>query len=205
MVDINNARLELLFPTPVVIAKIDKHKEYKKKFVPLLTEKFKTNSNQSAPWANLCHSWQVPCNNSDLFIWDDQFGKLVFEFLYYLYKYSNQNQIKIASWFNVHDQNMYQDIHQHRESTISGIYYLQLDKNNFPATFINPSTKDLDLVRLPDRCKDLMYNTFPNNLKIEEGDLVLFPSHLEHLVKRSGLKQNLRISYSFNIETFQTI
>ena len=50
-----------------------------------------------------------------------------------------------------------------------------------------------------------MYNTFPNNLKIEEGDLVLFPSHLEHLVKRSGLKQNLRISYSFNIETFQTI
>ena len=49
-------RLELLFPTPVVLAQVERHEEYKEKFVPLLTEKFLEAPNQKAPWARLEHT-----------------------------------------------------------------------------------------------------------------------------------------------------
>ena len=59
--------------------------------------------------------------------------------------------------------------------------------DSFPATFLSPFRTDL-----------LVPNTFPNTLNIQEGDLVIFPSELKHLVTRSG-SENLRVSYSFNI------
>ena len=80
---------------------------------------------------------------------------------------------------------MYQEAHDHSPSIVSGIYYLQLD--SLPATFLNPSGTD-----------SVLPNTFPNYLNIQEGDLIIFPSHLMHSVKRSG-SENLRVSYSFNI------
>ena len=50
-------RLELLFPTPIVIAQVERHKEYKEKFVPLLTQMKLEAPNQAAPWAKLEHTW----------------------------------------------------------------------------------------------------------------------------------------------------
>lgn len=194
-------RLELLFPTPLVIARIEKHEEYKNKILPLLEQEFKKNPEKSAPWSQLCHTWQLFSKDDEFYIWDQQINKLVYDFLHYLYKYPIEEKIKIESWFNVHDQNMYQETHNHSPLTISGIYYLQLNKNSLPVTFLNPAVEELNLIQQEYSCKEIMLNTFPNKLNISEGDLILFPSHLKHLVVRSGCKDKLRISYSFNVQT----
>ena len=193
-------RLEMLFPTPVVIATIKKHKEYKNRIVPSLTERFKDNPNLTAPWSELCHTWQVPCDDNRHHIWDDQFNELIYDFLNYLYGFTNQDKVAIDSWLNVHDQNMYQESHEHLMATVSGIYYLQLDEGSFPATFLNPLRNEVGLVKSPSRTKELAQHTFPNTLDIKEGNLILFPSHLTHLVRRSE-STNLRVSYSFNVRT----
>ena len=193
-------RLEMLFPTPVVVATIKRHEEYKNRILPSLKQKFKDNPNLCAPWSELCHTWQVPCDDNQYHIWDEQFNEVVFDFLNYLYGFNNQDKFAIDSWLNVHDQNMYQEPHEHLMSTVSGIYYLQLDEGSYPATFLNPSRNEIGLVNAPERCKELNQHTFPNTLNIKEGNLILFPSHLTHLVRRSD-STNLRVSYSFNVRT----
>ena len=85
-------------------------------------------------------------------------------------------------------------------ATVSGIYYLQLDEGSFPATFLNPLRNEVGLIESPSRTKELQQHTFPNTLDIKEGNLILFPSHLTHLVRRSE-STNLRVSYSFNVRT----
>ena len=177
----NNTRLELLFPTPVLITKVEKHQEYRKTILPKIISEFKDNPNQPSSWGSLCYTWQSTTQR----IWDEQFNKTVQDYLNNLQVKAEKLPIEIESWFNVHDANMYQEAHDHSPSIVSGIYYLQLD--SLPATFLNPSGTD-----------SVLPNTFPNYLNIQEGDLILFPSHLTHLVKRSG-SENLRVSYSFNI------
>ncbi len=175
----NTTRLELLFPAPVIITKVEKHQEYRENILPKIISEFKDNPNQSSPWSDLCYTWQSTSQR----IWDKQFTKVAQDYLKYIQV--PIAEMKIESWFNVHDANMYQEAHDHSPSIVSGIYYLQLD--SFPATFLNPFGTD-----------SVLPNTFPNYLNIQEGDLILFPSHLTHLVKRSG-SENLRVSYSFNI------
>ena len=175
----NNTRLELLFPTPVLITKVEKHQEYRETILPKIISEFKDNPNQSSPWSDLCYTWQSTSQR----IWDKQFTKVAQDYLKYIQV--PIAEMKIESWFNVHDANMYQEAHDHSPSIVSGIYYLQLDI--LPATFLNPSGTD-----------SVLPNTFPNYLNIQEGNLIIFPSHLMHSVKRSG-SENLRVSYSFNI------
>ena len=200
-------RLELLFPTPVVLAQVERHEEYKEKFVPLLTEKFLEAPNQKAPWARLEHTWTSFSSDTGLSVWDEQIKQLVHDYLNYLQGYPIEFEIQIDSWFNVHDSTMYIEQHEHFPSIISGIYYLQLDDNkDYPATFINPFQKDLDRtgakgIEFEAKCEALKPHTFPNFLDIKEGDIVLFPSYLSHLVRRSRTNHdNLRISYAFNVE-----
>ena len=42
----NTTRLELLFPTPVVITKVEKHQEYRETILPKIISEFKDNPNQ---------------------------------------------------------------------------------------------------------------------------------------------------------------
>ena len=200
-------RLEFLFPTPVLITKIERHQEHKEKVLPVLEQKFKDSPNQHAPWATMEHTWTTFEKDSELNIWDDQFQKTVHDFLNYLQGHPIDFEFTVDSWLNIHDSNMYMEQHQHGGSVVSGIYYLQLDKaKDYPATFMNPSDKGIEDWGLkgtnffPSN-EAFVLSTYPNYLNIEEGDLVLFPSYLTHFVKRSRAQHGkLRVSYAFNVE-----
>ena len=205
-------RLELLFPTPVVITKIEKHQEHKARVLPILEKQFKDNPDQCASWAFSEHTWTSFEKDSGLHIWDDQFEKTVHDYLNYLQGSPMQyDNLVVDSWLNVHDSNMYMEQHEHGGSLVSGIYYLQLDKNkDFPATFINPSETGIEywglkVTNFRPANQAVSLSTYPNFLNIEEGDLILFPSYLTHFVKRSRYQHDkLRVSYAFNIETKYT-
>jgi len=200
-------RLEFLFPTPVVITKIEKHEEHKARVLPVLEQKFKDSPNQTAPWASMEHTWTSFEKDSGLHIWDEQFDKTVHDFLNYLQGSPIKFDYIVDSWLNIHDSNMYMEQHEHGGAIVSGIYYLQFDKNkDFPATFMNPSNRGIEDWSLKhtdfhSENDALHISTFPNYLNIEEGDLILFPSYLTHFVKRSrGQHDKLRVSYAFNVE-----
>ena len=202
-------RLELLFPTPILITKIEKHQEHKERVLPVLKQKFKDSPNQSAPWASMEHTWTSYEKDQGLNIWDDQFQKTVHDYLNYLQGKPIDFEFAVDSWLNIHDSNMYMEQHEHGGAICSGIYYLQFDKNkDYPATFMNPSHKDIE--HMSERGTNFIPNndalnisTFPNYLNLDEGDLILFPSYLTHLVKRSRRQHDkLRVSYAFNVENY---
>ena len=200
-------RLEFLFPTPVVITKIEKHEEHKARVLPVLEKKFKDSPNQTAPWATMEHTWTSFEKDQGLNIWDEQFDQTIHDYLNYLQGSPIEFDYVVDSWLNIHDSNMYMEQHEHGGAIVSGIYYLQFDKNkDFPATFMNPSHKGLEDWGLKStnffsKNDALNLSTFPNYLNIEEGALILFPSYLTHFVKRSrGQHNELRVSYAFNVE-----
>ena len=200
-------RLEFLFPTPVVITKIEKHEEHKARVLLVLEQKFKDSPNQTAPWATMEHTWTSFEKDQGLNIWDEQFDKTIHDYLNYLQGSPIEFDYVVDSWLNIHDSNMYMEQHEHGGAIVSGIYYLQFDKNkDFPATFMNPSHKGLEDWGLKSTnfftTNDaLNISTFPNYLNLDEGDLILFPSYLTHLVKRSRRQHDkLRVSYAFNVE-----
>ena len=205
-------RLELLFPTPVVITKIEKHQEYKDRVLPLITKKYKDSPNQTAPWARMEHTWTSFEKDEGLHIWDEQFEKVVYDYLNYMNGSPIEWKINIDSWINVHDSNMYMEQHKHGGAVCSGIYYLQFDKDkDYPAIFNNPAENDLEHWAglesdFEPKIPALYKSTYPNYLNLEEGDLILFPPYLTHLVKRSRHQHDkLRISYAFNVENYTHI
>jgi len=103
------------------------------------------------------------------------------------------------SWINIHNENEYSQIHHHGGSIFSGVYYPIFPKNSGNISFVK---------------NHLWNNIFHSNIRIEyddhnnltgdqyeieitEGDLVMFPSHLEHRVNSNKSNQK-RYSLAFN-------
>ena len=194
-----------LFPTPVYKVGLSQHEEFKKIYVPKLTELFKKEPDRKASWAEYCHTWQLDINDTD----DDNFacireelGAAIKQYCQFLNISSN---CKMTGWFNVHDSNMYQEIHNHVPSIISGIYYIQFDKfKDSQVIFRNPSETFYGLMsgaKVPLQNPLLApHSGFVDDFIIEEGDLILFPGSLNHLVPKAKQPHDqLRITFSFNI------
>lgn len=110
-------------------------------------------------------------------------------------------------WMNAYEKAHYQEGHTHLPGFFSGIHYVCFDpEHHNGTTFVNPqaniysyltnmngdfegTTIDMDLNRHLDEM---------NDVDVEEGDIIIFPSTLEHLV-RKNMSDKLRITVSFNI------
>ena len=110
-------------------------------------------------------------------------------------------------WMNAYEKAHYQEGHTHLPGFFSGIHYVCFDpEHHNGTTFVNPqaniysyltnmngdfegTTIDMDLNRHLDEM---------NDVDVEEGDILIFPSTLEHLV-RKNMSNKLRITVSFNI------
>jgi len=98
------------------------------------------------------------------------------------------------SWLNVTHPGESHHKHIHRNSFLSGVFYVQADKNLDTITFFksyNPLMFDLDPTE---------YNVFNSDqweIPVETGKLLLFPSDLAHQVKPLSHANN-RVSISFN-------
>lgn len=87
-------------------------------------------------------------------------------------------------WYNYYDNaGHYQEVHDHRPSKFSGIYFLELEGIN-TTTFYN-------------RHENLMFDCYKRADDVQEGDVILFPSTLLHYVNPVKGK---KITISFNID-----
>ena len=144
--------------------------------------------------------WQ----SMDLNLRDKIFSKLnkkiIENFLQYINKISLKNDFKISNmWANVNRYKDYNLIHSHPNVTVSGVYYLKVPKNSGNIFFVNPASQLIETSW--DKCieKYTTQNSPFFRVNPIEGQLILFPSWLQHGVEPNLNKKQDRISFSFNI------
>ena len=92
----------------------------------------------------------------------------------------------INIWYNYYSSGHYQEVHTHNgQMDISGIYLLKLEEVNKTVFYSYPTTSTK------------MYHPVKQLKEAQEGDIILFPSHLSHYVLPC---EKDRISIAFNIK-----
>lgn len=97
------------------------------------------------------------------------------------------------SWLNFNKKNEGHHAHKHANSIISGVLYINVVSGIDNICFTNPNSRILRYT--PKEWN--MFNSDEWSVPVTSGDLLLFPSTLEHYVK-SNESDNIRISLSFN-------
>jgi len=120
-------------------------------------------------------------------------------------------KISGTPWYTAYGPGQGANIHEHLPDHFSIVHFLKFNpKVHWPITFINPnnnSTKILldsepsikNRINFDDSEQSYFHPRFTPNL--EEGDLIIFPSQLEHMVEKTT-SEELRISIAFNIKLF---
>ena len=100
------------------------------------------------------------------------------------------------SWLNFTEPNQFHHRHEHPNSVISGVLYLDTDKDNDTIKFFNP-IKYQQLSPEVNSDKYNFYNSSSWWFPVESGQLIMFPSSTTHQVdNKKG--SNTRISLAFN-------
>ena len=97
------------------------------------------------------------------------------------------------SWLNYTKMNGFHHEHDHPNSIISGVLYMSANKKNDIISFRRSDYKQIQIFYK--EAND--YNTIQTDIRIETGDLVLFPSNVSHFVPQLESTQT-RISLAFN-------
>ena len=120
-------------------------------------------------------------------------------FLFGNLNFSQGKIVHTGSWINLHRPGDYAPRHNHTNSFYSGVFYLQVPENSGRIWFVKPnslptySTPTID----PEIKEFNIYNSNEWGFDLEANDLLLFPSHVDHLVEINKSNTN-RYSLAFN-------
>jgi uncharacterized protein (TIGR02466 family) len=184
------ATINGIFPTPIYISKLDrKLTPLELKFVDKNKKNFYKNDGNITSKNNYILN-EKPFTNIkkelDLIV-NDYFDKVI----------STSNNITpyiTQSWLNYTETNQYHHKHQHPNSLISGVFYVNCHEEHDKIKFFNDNYKTIKL-----EIKDWnMWNSESWWFSVKTGDIILFPSSLTHMVE-SKQGDNTRISLAFNV------
>ena len=99
------------------------------------------------------------------------------------------------SWINYTETDQFHHRHSHSNSYISGVFYIDADKQVDSIKFYKPGSDERAIKPTVDK-----YNIFNSSnwqFPVQTGNIILFPSALRHGVERKK-GTNTRISLSFN-------
>ena len=122
----------------------------------------------------------------DLFV-KDYFNKIIFP-------PKSISPYITQSWLNYTEQNEGHHAHNHPNSFLSGVFYINADKLTDTISFQNEKYKQLKF----SPTKYELYNSDTWFFPIESRDIIIFPSEIIHFVERKKNK-GTRISLSFNV------
>jgi uncharacterized protein (TIGR02466 family) len=184
------ATINGIFPTPIYTSKIDRDITTKElSFIDKI--KLDTYNNEGNKTSNNNYI----LNNEEFKNLKEELDVRVQDYFNKVISPSNKITPYITqSWLNYTETNQYHHKHQHPNSLISGVFYINCDeqfdrikfyKNDTYQT-IKPQTKEWNL-----------WNSENWFFSVKTGDIILFPSSLTHMVEtKQG--ENTRISLAFN-------
>ena len=98
------------------------------------------------------------------------------------------------SWLNYTETNQYHHKHQHPNSLVSGVFYINCDDKFDKIKFFNTKYKTIK----PEIKNWNIWNSESWWFSVKTGDIILFPSSLTHMVENKE-GTNTRISLAFNV------
>ena len=102
-----------------------------------------------------------------------------------------------TSWFTKTEKTQDSNLHRHKNSFYSGVYYFdEYSSNSSPIRFQSPLFSHSDFYLTPNRYN--IKNTFNWHIQPSKNLLVLFPSYLSHSIEKS-YEDATRYSLAFNI------
>ena len=184
------ATINGIFPTPIYISKLNRELNQKElSFIDKTKLNTYNNEGNTTSNDNYILNQKLFANikkELDLRV-QDYFDKVI----------SPSNNITpyiTQSWLNYTETNQYHHKHQHPNSLVSGVFYINCDKEHDKIKFFNdkyqtikPEVKDWNI-----------WNSETWWFSVKTGDIILFPSSLTHMVEtKQG--DNTRISLAFNV------
>ena len=178
-----------IFPTPIYISKLNKFTKKELNYV----DKLSLNINKNMGNVSSKNSYVLN---------DKPFNNIKKQLLNHITKYFDEvisTSDKIVpyitqSWLNYTKENEYHHSHAHPNSFVSGVLYINANKENDKIIFEKNKYQAIDLTK-----KDFnLYNSDTWFFPVHTGDLIMFPSNTQHKVeyKRGN---NIRTSIAFNI------
>ena len=180
-----------LWPIPVYEAEIPVKQEWKDAVINLEYERTHINNSDISKDRYILNN--IPDLKSDIENHCELFVRK------YLTVEDNAKFYLQNSWCNIHGPNEYSQIHYHASSLLSGVYYPIVPKNSGGISFhkngIYTNIFHQSIRFEYDELNNLTAEKY--TLNINNGTIVLFPSHLEHSVERNNSNEN-RYSIAFN-------
>ena len=180
-----------LFPTPVFFSSLER------KLTPLetkfLNKKEKDTYNNTG---NITSNDNYVLNEKPFLNLKNELDLKVKEYFDKIICPSNKVKPYITqSWLNYTKRNQYHHKHQHPNSLVSGVFYINADEKLDKIKFFKEHT--YSTITLPTN-KYNLFNSTSWWFTVKTGDIVLFPSSLTHMVEtKEG--DNIRTSLAFNV------
>jgi uncharacterized protein (TIGR02466 family) len=102
------------------------------------------------------------------------------------------------SWVNHTEKDEYHHRHSHPNSILSGVLYLDIDKDSDNITFFSGQNNHDTLLKFTPEEYNLYNSTSWTVNEFNEGNIIIFPSILEHAVETRKDSGITRISLAFN-------
>jgi len=179
-----------IFPTPIYISKLNRKLTNKEL---LFIDKTKLNS----------HNNEGNITSNDNYILNYKLFNKLKEHLDLIIKDYFNKVLSITdqvtpyitqSWLNYTETNQYHHKHQHPNSLVSGVFYINCDDKFDKIKFFNDTYKTIK----PEVKNWNIWNSESWWFSVKTGDIILFPSSLTHMVEtKEGT--NTRISLAFNV------
>jgi uncharacterized protein (TIGR02466 family) len=183
---VSTATIELLFPIGLYKSKVD-HIFSKKETDKIKNEKYLLGHNKT--YTNFDYRFL------DNLIFSKLKNKLQLHVDNYtkdVFKYDAEIYIT-QSWINVNPPGTCHTAHNHSNSVFSGVYYVTLPKGSPFLTFQNPLEHMFSFT--PTEWNS--YNSNVWTVGVEEKDVVIFPSKINHEVLTNNTDET-RVSIAFN-------
>lgn len=181
-------RIEPLFPKPLYINYIQRNLNENELYVIKEFEKDKMENigNNGSINKNVL-------NHNSLFSIKDDIMNHVYYYFYHILHIKAQPYIT-DSWFTYTDKDQHHHLHNHKNSIVSGVYYIEADPDYDVISFEKDNHTSFDFETILNNT----YNINSYSLTVEPKMIILFPSEMYHSVpKKIGL--NHRISLPFNV------
>jgi len=184
------------------------HSEYKKNIIPIIFEKYfeKNGTNTEGEWGCDCFTTffdrdfavHEPLKNELQLVVRKMFEELDIK----PYAYTIEQM-----WFNAYGAKQSQEVHCHTGPSFSGIYYLLYEEGvHKPTTFMNPirwgESKRHNRFWTPELWNSQSLYHHYHEPEVKEGDVIMFPSEMDHYVQPFFNSNTLRMTCSFNVFTY---
>lgn len=108
---------------------------------------------------------------------------------------SSKTMFATEGWFNTYYQKDYQEYHVHQNSIYSAVFFVRAPKGSSPLVLQNPNY--FYKMFVVNQIEDSKYSHNTWSVPSEQNKLVIFPSHLLHMVPCHQSKEK-RISVALN-------